>query len=96
MMLGLGESADEVHAVMAALRLAGVDFLTVGQYLRPSPRHAAVERYWTPEEFDRLGREAARLGFLLVSSSPMTRSSYHAEEDFQRLRTRREALLGGA
>ena len=91
MMVGLGEEADEVHAVMDDLRDADVDFLTVGQYLRPTPRHAAVERYWTPEEFVALRVAADARGFLLVSASPLTRSSYHADEDFQKLRARRAA-----
>ncbi|HJO24022.1 MAG: lipoyl synthase [Myxococcota bacterium] len=85
-MLGLGEARDEVHAMLADLRAAEVDFVTIGQYLRPSPGHAAVERYWTPDEFDALGRQAREMGFSMVASSPMTRSSYHADEDFQRLR----------
>ncbi len=91
MMVGLGEEAAEVHAVMDDLREAGVDFLTVGQYLRPTPKHAAVERYWTPDEFEALGAEADARGFLLVSASPLTRSSYHADDDFQKLRARRAA-----
>ncbi len=91
MMVGLGEEAAEVHAVMDDLREAGVDFLTVGQYLRPTPKHAAVERYWTPGEFVALGAEADARGFLLVSASPLTRSSYHADDDFQKLRARRAA-----
>jgi lipoic acid synthetase len=90
-MVGLGETRDEVRAVMDDLRAAGVDFLTVGQYLRPTPKHAAVERYWTPEEFAELAAAARAKAFLLVSASPLTRSSYHAEEDFARLRARREA-----
>jgi lipoic acid synthetase len=90
-MVGLGETRDEVLGVMDDLRAAGVDFLTIGQYLRPSPRHAVVERYWTPEEFAELACEARARGFLLVSSSPLTRSSYHADEDFQRLRALRRA-----
>jgi lipoic acid synthetase len=90
MMVGLGETRDEVLAVMDALRGVGVDFLTIGQYLRPTPRHAPVERYVEPEEFEGY-REAARArGFLLVSASPLTRSSYHADEDFQRLRAARQ------
>ena len=88
-MLGLGEEADEVEALLADLRAAEVDFVTIGQYLRPSPRHAAVERYWTPEEFDAFGRRALEMGFAMVASSPMTRSSYHADEAFQRLRAAR-------
>jgi len=93
LMLGLGEERAEVLALLADLRGADVDFVTIGQYLRPTPRHAPVRRYWTPEEFAQLGREARAMGFLLVSCSPMTRSSYHAERDFERLRARREATL---
>ncbi len=91
LMVGLGEEPPEVLEVMDGLRAAHVDFVTIGQYLRPSPRHAAVQRYWTPAEFAELGRTAEEKGFLMVASSPMTRSSYHAEEDFQRLRARRAA-----
>ena len=91
MMLGLGEEREEVLVVMEDLRDAGVDFLTIGQYLRPSPSHLPVERYVTPEEFDSYGAAARDRGFLLVSASPLTRSSYHAERDFERLRrVRRE------
>jgi len=85
-MLGLGEEGAEVEELLADLRAAEVDFVTIGQYLRPSPRHAAVKRYWTPDEFDALGRQAREMGFAMVASSPMTRSSYHADEDFRRLR----------
>jgi lipoic acid synthetase len=91
MMVGLGEEAAEVHAVMDDLRAADVDFLTIGQYLRPTPKHAAVQRYWTPEEFVALEAEADVRGFLLVSASPLTRSSYHADDDFQKLQARRAA-----
>jgi lipoic acid synthetase len=90
LMLGLGETLWEVHALMDDLRDANVDFVTIGQYLRPSPRHARVERYWTPDEFAALGRRAADKGFRMVSSSPMTRSSYHADEGFRQLLARRE------
>jgi lipoic acid synthetase len=90
-MLGLGEEPPEVLSLLDDLRAAGVDFVTIGQYLRPSPRHAAVERYATPEEFAELAREAEARGFLMVASSPLTRSSYHAERDFERLRARRAA-----
>jgi lipoic acid synthetase len=97
LMLGLGEERAEVLALLEDLRGADVDFVTIGQYLRPTPRHAPVRRYWTPEEFVGLGREAWALGFLMVSSSPMTRSSYPAERDFERLRARREgASLPGS
>ncbi len=92
-MVGLGEERDEVRAVMADLREADVDFLTVGQYLRPTPRHARVERYVPPQEFDEIASEARDLGFLVVSATPLTRSSYHAEEDFRRLQAARSARL---
>ena len=91
LMLGLGEEWGEVLEVLDALRAADVDFVTIGQYLRPSPRHAEVVRYWTPEQFDELRDAATERGFLMVSASPMTRSSYHADEDFERLRVRRQA-----
>jgi len=88
-MLGLGETRDEVDQVMDDLREADVDFLTVGQYLRPTPKHASVERYWSPDEFDELAEDARERGFLLVSASPLTRSSYHAQQDFRRLQAAR-------
>ena len=88
-MLGLGESLAEVEEVMDDMRDSEIDFITVGQYLRPTPRHATVERYWTPEEFADLEQIAVAKGFLMVSCSPMTRSSYHADEDFEELRSRR-------
>ena len=94
MMVGLGETLEEVHQVMDDLRSADVDFLTIGQYLQPTPKHAAVDRFVTPDEFDGLARMARGKGFLLVSASPLTRSSYHAGDDFQRLRTARLARLG--
>jgi lipoyl synthase len=92
LMVGLGEEPAEVLRVMDALREADVDFLTIGQYLRPTPRHAEVVRYVTPEEFEGLAAEARARGFLLVASSPLTRSSYHADRDFQRLRSARARL----
>ena len=92
-MVGLSEARDEVHRVMDDLRDADVDFLTVGQYLRPTPKHASVERYWSPEEFDDLAREGRARGFLLVSASPLTRSSYHARQDFRRLQAARVEIL---
>ncbi len=88
-MVGLGEQRDEVRAVMDDLRAADVDFLTIGQYLRPTPRHARVERYVPPDEFEEMAEEARARGFGLVSASPLTRSSYHAEADFRRLRAAR-------
>jgi lipoic acid synthetase len=93
LMVGLGETREEVMQVMDDLRAADVDFLTIGQYLPPSRKHAKVERFWTPEEFANLESIARGKGFLLVSASPLTRSSYHAGEDFVRLRAAREAQL---
>jgi lipoic acid synthetase len=92
-MLGLGEQQGEVLDLMDDLRAADVDFLTVGQYLRPTLEHAPVERYVEPGEFDALAAAAREKGFLLVSSSPLTRSSYHAGEDFERLRAARAVQL---
>jgi len=94
-MVGLGEERDEVRRVMDDLRSAEVDFLTVGQYLRPTPKHARVERYVLPEEFEEITEEARERGFLLVSATPLTRSSYHAERDFRALKQARDAALGG-
>jgi lipoyl synthase len=96
LMVGLGETKEEVMQVMDDMRSAGVDFLTIGQYLQPTRKHAAVDRFWTPEEFQALETIARAKGFLLVSSSPLTRSSYHADEDFARLRAAREAQLAPA
>lgn len=75
--------------VMDDLRAAGVDFLTLGQYLQPSRKHAAVARFWTPEEFAALGQIARAKGFSMVSASPLTRSSYHADSDFVALKAAR-------
>ena len=88
-MVGLGETRDEILQVMDDLKTADVDFLTIGQYLQPSVRHYPLDRYYTPEEFDELGNIAKAKGFLLVSSSPLTRSSYHADEDFAKLQQNR-------
>jgi lipoic acid synthetase len=90
-MVGLGETRDEVGQVMDDLRAAEVDFLTIGQYLQPTPKHAAIDRYITPEEFDSYATLARAKGFLMVSSSPLTRSSYHADEDFAKLKAARAA-----
>lgn len=78
LMLGLGESMDEVRQTVADIRAQGTDILTVGQYMRPSLKHLPVERYWTPEEFAQIGREAKAMGFKFVESGPLVRSSYHA------------------
>jgi len=91
LMVGLGENKDEVIQVMDDLRSAEVDFLTIGQYLQPSIKHHPLERYYKPEEFDELKTIAMSKGFLLVSSSPLTRSSYHADEDFAALQKNRIA-----
>ena len=88
-MVGLGESRDELLQVMDDLKAAGVDFLTIGQYLQPSTKHFPLDRYYAPKEFDDLGIIAKAKGFLLVSSSPLTRSSYHADEDFAQLQKNR-------
>lgn len=80
LMLGLGETTEEVIETMADLRAIGCDFLTIGQYLQPSPEHLPVERYLPPAEFDELGRLARTLGFAQVASGPFVRSSYHADE----------------
>ena len=89
LMLGLGEQKNEVMQVMDDLRAAKVDFLTLGQYLQPTKKHAPVDRYITPEEFESYKIIAESKGFLMVSSSPLTRSSHHAEEDFKLLRQKR-------
>lgn len=91
LMVGLGEAKDEVLQVMDDLRVAGVDFLTIGQYLQPTKKHAAVDRFWTPEEFKALETIAYAKGFLMVSASPLTRSSHHAGDDFAKLRAARLA-----
>ena len=91
-MVGLGETKDEILQVMDDLKSADVDFLTIGQYLQPSVKHFPLDRYYTPEEFKELGAIAKSKGFLLVSSSPLTRSSYHADEDFAKLQQNRNNL----
>jgi lipoic acid synthetase len=93
LMVGLGETREEIAQVMDDLRAADVDFLTIGQYLQPTPKHAPVDRFWTPEEFDDLAALARAKGFLMVSSSPLTRSSHHAGEDFEKLRAARDAQM---
>lgn len=88
-MVGLGETRDEILQVMDDLKAADVDFLTIGQYLQPSVKHFPLDRYYTPKEFEDLGIIAKAKGFLLVSSSPLTRSSYHADDDFDQLKQNR-------
>src|SRR5690606_6248661 len=92
-MLGLGEERLEVHQVMDDMRSADVDFLTMGQYLQPTPKHAKVADVVTPQAFAAFGAIARAKGFLQVASSPLTRSSYHAGEDFAEMRAAREAKL---
>ncbi len=93
LMVGLGESKNEILQVMDDLRLANVDFLTIGQYLQPSSKHYPLQRYYHPQEFEELKKIAISKGFLLVASSPLTRSSYHADEDFKKLKKNRDELL---
>src|SRR6202012_248618 len=95
MMVGLGEERNEVLQVMDDMRAAHVDFLTIGQYLQPTPKHHAVERFVTPEEFADYATIGAAKGFLLVSSSPLTRSSHHAGDDFARLKAARRTRVAG-
>ena len=95
-MVGLGETNNEVLQVMDDLRAADVDFITIGQYLQPTKKHAIVDRFVTPEEFNYLERVAKTKGFLMVSASPLTRSSYHAGDDFKKMRNARNKLLGVA
>jgi lipoic acid synthetase len=93
LMVGLGETRDEVLQVMDDMRAADVDFLTVGQYLQPTPKHHPIDRFVPPDEFRQLREMAEGKGFLLVAASPLTRSSYHAGDDFERLRAARLARL---
>jgi len=92
LMVGLGESKEEVMQVMDDMRSAGVDFITIGQYLQPTRKHAAIDRYVTPDEFKAYEEIARAKGFLMVSASPLTRSSHHAGEDFAKLQAARHAL----
>lgn len=93
LMVGMGENKDELCQVMDDLRCADVDFLTIGQYLQPTPRHYPIKRFVTPEEFKVFEEIAYSKGFLMVSSSPLTRSSYHAGEDFAILQSKRLSNL---
>ena len=95
-MVGLGEDRQAVTQIMDDMRAADVDFLTIGQYLQPTPKHHRVDRFVTPEEFASYEKTAYGKGFLMVSATPLTRSSYHAGDDFARLRTAREAKLSKA
>lgn len=95
LMVGLGESKEEVMQVMDDMRSAGIDFLTIGQYLQPTRKHASVQRFVEPAEFKAYETIARVKGFLMVSATPLTRSSYHAGDDFVRLRAARDASLAG-
>ena len=92
-MVGLGEDKGEVYQVMDDLRAASVDFITIGQYLQPTPTHHPLDRFVTPDEFEDYARMARGKGFLMVSASPLTRSSYHAGDDFKKLKEAREQQL---
>ena len=96
LMVGLGENKDQVLQVMDDMRCADIDFITIGQYLRPTLRHAPVDRYVTPDEFEFYKKMAYNKGFLMVASSPLTRSSYHAGDDFARMRDERNKRLSSA
>jgi lipoic acid synthetase len=95
-MVGLGETGEEVGQVMDDLRAADVDFMTIGQYLQPTPKHAKLDRFVTPEEFQGYERIGRGKGFLMISASPLTRSSYHAGADFEKLKANRLAKLAAA
>ena len=95
-MVGLGEEDDEVGQLMDDLRSADVDFMTIGQYLQPTPKHAPVDRFVEPELFDGYAAQGRAKGFLLMSSTPLTRSSYHADEDFAALQQARNAALAAS
>jgi lipoic acid synthetase len=88
-MVGLGETREQVMQVMDDMRSANIDFMTIGQYLQPTRKHAAIDRFVTPDEFKAYEATAYAKGFLMVASSPLTRSSHHAGEDFARLRAAR-------
>jgi lipoic acid synthetase len=95
-MVGLGEMDEEVVQLMDDLRSADVDFMTIGQYLQPTPKHAPVDRFVEPAQFDAYATQGKSKGFLLMSSSPLTRSSYHADTDFAELQQARNAALAAS
>lgn len=90
-MVGLGEAREEVMQVMDDMRSADIDFITIGQYLQPTRKHAPIDKFWTPDEFDGLATQARSKGFLMVSATPLTRSSHHADADFEKLKAARIA-----
>lgn len=93
LMVGLGETREEIMQVMDDMRAADVDFITIGQYLQPTRKHATIDRFWTPDEFEGLATIARSKGFLMVSASPLTRSSHHADKDFEELKKARLARM---
>ncbi|MGC6534671.1 MAG: lipoyl synthase [Parvibaculales bacterium] len=95
-MVGLGEAREEVMQVMDDMRAADIDFITIGQYLQPTRKHAPIDRFVTPEEFDNYTTLAKAKGFLMVSATPLTRSSHHADEDFEKLKAARAAKQASA
>ena len=95
LMVGLGETKEEIFQVMDDMRAADVDFITLGQYLQPTPKHAVVDRFATPDEFEAYKKIAYGKGFLMVASSPLTRSSYQADVDFARMRAERDRRIAG-
>ncbi|MGE5502849.1 MAG: lipoyl synthase, partial [Actinomycetota bacterium] len=94
-MVGLSETRAEVLQVMDDMRSAGVDFITIGQYLQPTPKHVGVDRFVTPDEFEDFKTVARAKGFLMVAASPLTRSSHHADRDFEALRAERARRAAG-
>ena len=92
-MVGLGETDEEVGQLMDDLRCAEVDFMTIGQYLQPTPKHAEVARFVTPDIFTHYNKTGRAKGFLLISATPLTRSSYHADQDFADLQAARRTML---
>ena len=93
LMVGLGESLEEIYQVMDDMRSADIDFLTIGQYLQPTVKHHPLDRFVEPREFNEIEKRAYGKGFLLVSASPLTRSSYHAGDDFKALRDARNRSI---
>jgi lipoic acid synthetase len=94
-MVGLGETLKEIESLLCDLRKSSVDFVTIGQYMQPTKKHLQVIKYLKPKDFNYLEKLAYRMGFLLVSSSPLTRSSYHADDDFKKLKLARNISLNG-
>ncbi|MEC8095156.1 MAG: lipoyl synthase, partial [Pseudomonadota bacterium] len=92
-MVGLGETRSDVMQVMDDMRAANIDFITIGQYLQPTRKHAPIDRFVTPDEFDAYAATARAKGFLMVSATPLTRSSHHADEDFEKLKAARALAI---